>query len=234
MLWLGKQTFYGGNFAARRVYFDIFRGGELSYNYVMAAEFAQNCGMKNDLRLLLFDQRAGLTAAEVAKRSILIVKRLTGLPVFCAARTVMAYVAHRNEVETAQVIREALTQGKRVVLPVTLTREKALSARQIAKFPEDLVPGAYGIPEPKAFCPEVDPAELDLVLVPGIAFDLRGYRLGYGGGYYDRFLPRLREDAVTVGLAYDFQVVPTVYPSPYDQPVKLVVTEERVIEPKTK
>lgn len=186
--------------------------------------------MKRDLRTAILARRLALTPAEVARKSAVIQGKLWQLPAFRTARVLMAYVACRNEVETEKLIRNALLEGKRVVLPVTDVRRKMICARLISRYPEDLVTGPFGIPEPGAFCPLVAREELDLVLVPGVAYDVKGYRLGYGGGYYDRFLPGLRPNAVTVGLAYDFQVVSTIYPEAHDWPVTFVITEKRVIE----
>jgi len=186
--------------------------------------------MKKDLRTAILARRLALAPAEVAGKSAVIQAKLWQLPAFRTARVLMAYVACRNEVETEKLIRDALLEGKRVVLPVTDVRRKMICARLISRYPEDLVAGPFGIPEPAAFCPLVAREELDLVLVPGVAYDIKGYRLGYGGGYYDRFLPGLRPNAVTVGLAYDFQVVSTVYPEAHDWPVAFVITEKRVIK----
>ena len=130
-----------------------------------------------------------------------------------------------------KLINEALLAGKRVALPVTDINRQEIFMRAVGRYPEDLVPGVFGIPEPREACPAIAPEEIDLVLVPGVAYDINGYRLGYGRGYYDRFLPRLRPGALTVGLAYAFQIVPTVYPEAHDRPVRLIVTEEGIIQP---
>jgi len=185
---------------------------------------------KKELRLTLLRHRQSLTEEEVATASAAVQERVRRLPAFREAGVIMAYIGCRNEVQTADLIREAIALGKRVALPVTDTRKKALHPRVISHYPEDLIPGAFGIPEPKASCPAVAPEELDMVLVPGVAFDREGFRLGYGGGYYDRFLLQIRESAATVGLAYRFQVVDTVYPEKHDRRVRFVVTENGVIE----
>jgi 5-formyltetrahydrofolate cyclo-ligase len=188
---------------------------------------------KQALRLALLRRRQILSEGEVVAASAAIQEHVRRLPAFQAAGVVLAYAACRNEVQTDVLVREALTAGKRVAFPVTDPVKKALFVRAINRYPDDLVPGAYGIPEPKPSCPAVAPDELDLVLVPGVAFDWKGFRLGYGGGYYDRFLPQVRESTTTVGLAYRFQVVDTVYPEKHDRRVRFVATEETVIETKT-
>ncbi|MEW6574673.1 MAG: 5-formyltetrahydrofolate cyclo-ligase [Bacillota bacterium] len=182
------------------------------------------------LRTAVLNTRRTLSNEKAARASIEIQNRVRSLPVFESANTIMAYAACRNEVQTGRLITEALKGDKRVALPVTDTDKKEIYARVITAYPEDLIPGAYGILEPKTSCPVIPPQEFDLVLVPGVAFDPKGFRLGFGGGYYDRFLPRLREDTVTVGLAYGFQVVDTVFPEPHDCRVKYVVTDAAVIK----
>lgn len=95
---------------------------------------------------------------------------------------------------------------------------------------DDLVPGAYGIPEPKDGLQAVEPTRIDVVIVPALAYDRRGYRLGYGGGYYDRFLPTLSAQAVKVGVQYDLLVWDALPVGPHDVSVDWVITERSVVE----
>ena len=152
-------------------------------------------------------------------------KRLFSLPEFQSARVIMFFASFRSEVETGPMIRRALYNGKRVILPKVAGRELALY--EIGDFDKDVVPGAWGIPEPR----ETVPAKLediDLIVVPGAAFDEQGNRLGYGAGFYDKLLQGL--DKSTVALAFELQIVPRVPADPHDVPVKKIVTEKRVIE----
>jgi len=185
---------------------------------------------KGDLRVALMKLRRSLTAGEVAAASMAIQDRVRKLPAFQSAGVIVAYVACRNEVQTGPLIAEALKRGIRVALPVTDTVKKEICARVISEYPGDLVPGAYGILEPNPSCTAISPEELDLVLVPGVGFDPAGFRLGFGGGYYDRLLLRLPEKTITVGLAYRFQVVETVFPEPHDRRVRYIVTETGLID----
>ncbi|MEW6447122.1 MAG: 5-formyltetrahydrofolate cyclo-ligase [Bacillota bacterium] len=185
---------------------------------------------KGGLRAAILRIRRALSDEEVQGASAEIQERLRRLPVFQSARVIMAYAACRKEVQTERLITEALERGKRVALPVTDTGKREIYAKEISEYPEDLVPGAYGIFEPKPSCPAVPPQDFDLVLVPGVAFDAKGFRLGFGGGYYDRFLSRLREDTITVGLAYRFQVVDTVFPQSHDRWVHYIITEADTIK----
>ncbi len=98
-----------------------------------------------------------------------------------------------------------------------------------ADAPKDFAPGAYGILEPREGLPEVEPAAIDAVLVPGVVYSPEGLRGGRGAGFYDRFIPRLRANAIKVSLAFDFQVRDAVAFNPWDQAVDAVVTETRVL-----
>lgn len=155
-----------------------------------------------------------------------------GLDFYRQSRKMMTYLAFRNEVPTGDLVRVAMEEGKRVMVPVVNPVAKSMTPSRLINPATDLAVGQYGIlePRPEVFRP-VDPAELDLVIIPGVAFDQRGNRVGYGGGYYDRFIPLLREEAVTVALAYELQIWPDTGPvtGPYDQPVHFIITETRVI-----
>ncbi len=136
----------------------------------------------------------------------------------------MFFAAFRSEVETGPMIRHALASGKRVILPKV--KGKELGLFEVKNFDRDVSPGAWGIPEPR----ESSPARLDkidLIIVPGAAFDEQGNRLGYGAGYYDKLLPSFK--GTTVALAFEEQIVSKVPADPHDVPVRKIVTEKRVI-----
>lgn len=173
--------------------------------------------------------REAMTPLEVERASAAVTRRVLSLPAFRESRYLLAYVDLRNEVRTGALIQAALAVGKQVALPVTNRERRALTAARITVYPEGLAPGAYGVPEPQRY-EEMPPEVLDCILVPGVAYDYTGYRLGFGGGYYDRFLSRVRRHAVLIGLAYDFQVCATVYPEEHDQSVHFVVSETRTLD----
>ncbi|KKM11352.1 5-formyltetrahydrofolate cyclo-ligase [Clostridiales bacterium PH28_bin88] len=187
--------------------------------------------MKNSVRRQIIQSRLDLSQEEVTTKSAAIARRVFSLPAWEEAEVVMAYIDFRHEVETAGVIARALEEGKRVAIPVCKKDPLRLIPSELKEYPGDLAPGTWGILEPKEgrFRP-LDPQEIDLVLVPGVAFDEMGNRLGYGAGYYDRFLQTLRPDAVTAALAYELQVREDVFPEAHDQPVQMVITEQRVID----
>ncbi len=186
--------------------------------------------MKKQLRNSLIKKRNMLSPRQVVEKSALIVSRLLALDEYRRARNVMVYLDCRNEVRTADLVTGALAGGKNVAAPVTDPAKRLLTPSLIINFPADLQPGAWGIlePGPQAVRP-LDPAALDMVITPGVAFDPAGYRIGYGYGFYDRFLRRTGEGAVHIGLAYDFQVVPDVFPEAHDVPVHIILTEKRLI-----
>jgi 5-formyltetrahydrofolate cyclo-ligase len=182
---------------------------------------AQKRRLRKKIRKLLAKQKE----KERTEKSKKIKERLFSLSVFRKAKTIMFYVATDEEVDTRPIIREALRLGKEVVVPEIKPVSGELIASKIINVDKDLIKGLYGVYHPKKkFLRPVAPAEIDLVVVPGLAFDLEGNRLGRGAGYYDRFLKRLPALTASIGLAFDFQIVENLpYLSP-DVPVKEVLS----------
>lgn len=153
---------------------------------------------------------------------------LLSLPETMSARIVGLYANFRGEVPTARLGLLLCRAGKSVAFPAVARAERRLVFRRVVHR-RQLAAGTYGIREPLPDCPPVAPRALDLVVVPGVGFDRRGYRLGYGAGYYDRFLRTLRPDCFKVGLAYACQVVPILPAEAHDLRLDAVVTEEGVL-----
>jgi len=184
---------------------------------------------KSALRQKMRAARDALSPAEIEEKSERIAERVLAHPAYAGAASVMFYASFGSEVRTDALIKRALADGKAAAVPVCLPDRRLLPSL-IRRFPEELSPGRFGVPEPRAgFLRPASPADFDLIVVPGVAFDRRGYRLGYGAGCYDRFLRETRPGAVFVGLAFELQLVDDVYPEPHDVPVHFIVTEERVI-----
>lgn len=159
------------------------------------------------------------------RKSEAIRQQVTRLPEFQQASTVCCYVALPYEVQTWRLIDEMLAQGKRVVVPVTRQRSQRLTLSEVRDWRAELAPGSFGVHEPvPSAVRRIRRQALDLVLVPGLAFDHRGHRLGHGHGYFDRFLARLPRRVTTIGLAYRFQLVDHLPVAPHDHPVDRVVT----------
>lgn len=186
---------------------------------------------KKELRKKVIKERMELSAQEVAGKSAKITRTVLSMEEYRRARSIMAFVDFKNEVQTGELIRAAMADGKRVSVPLTDLKGKRLIPSLLLDFPGDLAPGTYGILEPRPECLRpLDPGELDLVIVPGVAFDEAGNRLGYGGGFYDRFLPLTGEGCTWLAPAFELQIRPSVYPGEHDCPVHVIVTEKRIIK----
>lgn len=172
------------------------------------------------LRARLRQARAARTAQEQARDAEAVCARILALPAYRNARVVMAYAAARGEIALDAVMADALAQGKALALPLCVGPGE-MQARRVTAI-EQLRPGRYGIMEPADSCPPVVPEDIGLVLVPGVAFDARGGRLGQGGGYYDRFLPLSR--ALRVGVCPEFALLDRVPVRAHDQRMDAVVT----------
>ena len=183
------------------------------------------------------ERRSELSSAERNAAEAAIYESLFSLPAWREATVICGYISVRGELDTAPILRRAASEGKTVALPVTIT--DASEGRMIFRALPDgnfdrLTPARFGIPEPDEGCPAVSPADLSgaLILVPALAFDREGYRLGYGGGYYDRFLLGLLEENVpvtTVGLAFSACVTESLPRNSYDIPVQIILDERRII-----
>lgn len=185
--------------------------------------------MKKQLRKDIIAARMAQSPEEIAEKSARIAEKVKSLPEFQKAGLIMFYLDFRNEVATGELISYCLANGKRVVIPITDTKNIRLIPSELKDYPGDLTSGTWGILEPKPECVRpVEPTEIDLVIVPGVSFDVKGNRLGYGGGFYDRFLRQTREDTVFAALAFELQIRDDVYPEEHDYPVHYVITEERL------
>lgn len=188
--------------------------------------------MKQAIRTEMIHRRLALAEAERLRLSEGAQRALIGSEAYQRARLILLYQPFRGETETALIAREAVAAGKGLALPRVQKEPRQLWLHAYRGEPKDLISGAYGILEPDPAGPLVDPARIDLVVVPGVAFDRQGNRLGYGGGFYDRTLPVIRRAnpaARLIGLAYGFQVVAQLPPDPHDIPVDGLATEDGLI-----
>ena len=178
---------------------------------------------KHRLRASTRAARAALSSEERVAASARIVARLLALPELRAASTVAVYAPVRDEVDVGGLIAPLHTAGARTLFPRVRGSELDLVA---ATDLRNLQLGYRGVREPSG--PAIDPSVVDVAVVPGLAFDPRGGRLGSGGGHYDRLLARLPTEVVRIGVGFTCQVVPLVPRQTHDQPVQLVVTETAV------
>jgi len=185
---------------------------------------------KRTLRREMLERRRVFSPEERRRASEIVRTRTAELPEVQAAKTVMLYASTPEEVDLFPLIEVLLRTGKRVALPYIVGKGH-MEARLLLTV-EELVAGAYGILTPDPARREIiSPEEIDVVIVPGAAFAEDGGRLGLGGGYYDRFLPRTA-GALRLVLAYDFQVIPEIPMAPYDAYVDRILTERRDIRPR--
>ena len=181
---------------------------------------------KQGLRTKLQKRLGSQTPEERKRRSLLVGKKLWALGEFKKAKSVCFYVALPTEVDTVPMIRKAIRAGKRVVVPLSDLENKELKLYEIKNPKMDLKKGAFGILEPLPSRTRVaNSKELDLVVVPGVAFDKRDHRLGRGKGFYDRFLGKLNKRTFKIGLGFSFQVVPTIPAEGHDVKMDLVLTD---------
>ncbi len=185
-----------------------------------------------DLRKEVLAKRDLLSREERQTKSDAISKRLLNLDTILSSSSIMLYVNFRSEVNTENLIDELIGLDRVVSVPKTYSDEYRLIAVSITDRQRQLVPGYCNIPEPAVeiiTANRVPSDQLDIVVLPGSVFDERGGRLGYGGGYYDRFLSAIPR-AIRIGLAFDLQIVEEISLQPHDELLDLVITESRIIQ----
>lgn len=183
---------------------------------------------KASLRAQIRARLNNLPAATRGAASVTLCARLRVQPVWSEARSVLVFAPLPDEPDLWPLLHEALAAGKTVALPAFVPGTKTYSARQIFDPEHDLTRGKYGIREPLPSCPEVPLNRLDLMLVPGVGFDVRGGRLGRGQGFYDRLLAG--GHGTKCGVAFDEQIVDAVPVGPQDIPLNCILTPTRWIE----
>ncbi len=186
--------------------------------------------MRLNIRKNALLRRKQLTGEEVADKSRRLQKRLCKLEDFINSHSILFYAAHQNEARTEAAIKKALQLKKKVVLPLVDVKNKQLTLARLSNYPDGLEKGPFGIAQPKKECLKtVKLEEIDLVILPGTAFDIKGNRLGYGAGYYDKLLEHKRTNTTLIGLAYELQLVNNIPNMPHDIPVNKIITENRLI-----
>ncbi len=184
---------------------------------------------KDAVRREVLKARDRLAVSDIMNKSLVIQEILFNRSEFIEARTVFFYVSFRSEVSTHRMIKDSLSMGKKVVVPVTDIKNRRMLSCQINSF-DELKPGAWGIPEPKAYRnSSIIPVEkLEVLAVPGVAFCEEGWRLGYGGGFFDKFINGFK--GRSFGLAFDFQVLNRVPHDVHrDMRVSTIITEKKSI-----
>jgi 5-formyltetrahydrofolate cyclo-ligase len=189
---------------------------------------------KKELRRRLLELRDGLSSGQRQELSAKAATLIRSLDVWRRAQTVLLYAPFRNELDVSSLLEELFGRGATVLLPRCRPGRNGEMDLARSTCAADLVPGAYGILEPN---PETCPAlpepgrnpAVDLAVVPGVGFDRRGYRIGFGQGYYDRLLgSEAMAGCLSVGVGYHFQLVDNIPCDPWDVPLRAVVTDKEV------
>lgn len=189
--------------------------------------------VKKELREKVLLKRDLLTKEEIEQKSQIILDKLQNLKFFYESSIIMSYVNFKSEVNTRMFINHCLKLGKRVLVPVVVKKPgnnyKEIIASEIFDLDRDLAVGTYGILEPgKESLREINPHEIDLMVVPGTVFDKSCNRIGYGAGYYDRFMKKVKPDCFKAGLAFQLQVVDRLPAEDHDVPLDIIITESDV------
>jgi 5-formyltetrahydrofolate cyclo-ligase len=179
---------------------------------------------KRTLRAATLAIRRGLSPQQVVAHSMELQRHFLVLPEFASAAVLALYAPIHQEVQTALVTSEALAAGKAVLYPAVVG--DLLQFRRLTAL-DELAPGRFGIPEPS--WEKFNPGAADIIVVPGVAFDLYGRRIGYGKGFYDRALHRLEGRGKLVAFCYEFQLFEEIVGEPHDVAMDIIVTEKRVV-----
>ena len=166
-----------------------------------------------------------LSEKEKAESDRILFRRLLTLPQLAECSSILLYYGVGQEPDTSQLIEPLISLGKALSFPLCLP-ERRMEARSY-QGPGHLLPGPFGIPEPDKDCPVVKRSDLSSILVPGLCFDERGFRLGHGGGYYDRYLTGV--SGLTIALCRDKLLLPSLPVESHDRPVNILLTETRCL-----
>lgn len=178
---------------------------------------------KDKLRKKILSKRNALSLEDVKKNSLVIREKLTSTEIYKQSKVVFIYMDFKNEVMTLDLIEGMLSEKKRVVIPYTDTYNTVLIPSEITGL-TDLKLNPFGYYEPKSICP-VNIDEIDLVIVPGVVFDKTLNRVGFGKGYYDRILSKLKPAAKKIAIAHDFQVLNSIPTEDHDIKMDMLITE---------
>ncbi|MGM9571425.1 MAG: 5-formyltetrahydrofolate cyclo-ligase [bacterium] len=186
---------------------------------------------KKALRKEIFALRDTQEKEIIEEKSAAIHQKLFQLEEFKKANTILIYAAMRGEVLTKGIFTEAYKRGKKVLVPISQLEDRSLLLSEIHDYDNELVVATFNVPEPKKEClrPTAH-SEVDLVIVPGVAFDTQGNRLGYGGGFYDRFLAGLKPDVPAIAICYELQLRDDLVAEEHDLPMDWVITEKQAIK----
>ncbi|MGV3464839.1 MAG: 5-formyltetrahydrofolate cyclo-ligase [Heyndrickxia sp.] len=182
---------------------------------------------KKDIRKQVLNVLRTLDKCTYEQYSFEIAKKLYQMPVWKTAKTIALTISRSPEVDTWQIIRSGWLEGKKIAVPKCLPESKQMVFRQITSF-EQLESVYFGLYEPiETVTEEIKKQEIELMIVPGVAYNRTGYRIGFGGGYYDRYLDNFHGE--TLSLAFSYQVLQDLAIEKHDIPVQSIITEKELI-----
>jgi len=185
---------------------------------------------KEEIRRDILKKRHSLSKDYIKNKSQQIFLKLAESVEYRNSRNIMFYVATRSEVQTEEMIKTSIEMGKNIFVPIILPECINLAPSKIFDFDTELEKGKKGILEPKKEYYRLFPPEnIDLIIIPGVAFDLSGNRIGRGFGYYDNFLGKVRPYAKIIALAFEIQIVEKIITDKNDIPAHKIITEKRII-----
>lgn len=184
---------------------------------------------KSEIRKIILNIRNNMTKEQVIEKSSIIMNKIISSEEYKKSQTVFIYMDFKNEVMTSDLIKSMLNEGKTVVIPYTDTVNTILIPVELHDIENDLITSPFGYKEPKKekIIP-VDPKEFDLIVVPGVVFDKRLNRIGYGKGYYDRILINKRNDVKAIAVAFELQVLDEIPFEEHDVKMDMIITEENI------
>jgi 5-formyltetrahydrofolate cyclo-ligase len=189
--------------------------------------------LKDNLRKEMLVKRRNMETQDVSSFSNKIISSIMELPEFINSKNIMLYLSFNKEVNTYPLARWCLDNNKTVIAPYCIQSKREIVPYKITNLINDLTKSTFGVMEPNhALLSKVNIEDIDLIIVPGVVFDENCNRIGFGAGYYDRFLPKRLKNTPAIGIAYDYQIVDKVPTGEYDVPLDFIITQERIIFPK--
>lgn len=184
---------------------------------------------KKALRKEILAKRNIMDAIEKEEKDRKILDEFYESNYYREAKNIFIYISYDSEINTKGIIKKALRDNKKIYVPRTEFKTRLMDAVEITSL-NNLIESEYGILEPSVEEPHIDPNEIDLIVVPGVAFDRNGGRMGYGAGFYDRYFKKINEDnmkkVIKLALAYDFQILEKIPMNEQDVPVNYIITEK--------
>lgn len=182
---------------------------------------------KQDIRNEILKKRSEISLEIRLQWNEEIYSKLITSDFYKSSATIFSFVSFKDEVDTHKFIIRALADGKTICVPKVASKKEGMKTYKINSF-DNLKTGYFGILEPKDDCLEILPEHIDFILMPGVAFDHKGGRVGYGAGFYDRFLSNLKKDVPKIAIAYDIQLIDKVPTDEFDVKIDGIITNSQV------